>query len=185
MPGRKRDQRLDDAIIQTALAIIAEAGFPALTMEGVADRVGVPKSTVYKRWPNRIRLASGALATRIAEMSGTVPLDGSPRQVLTALLEQEVAFASGREGRAVARLVLERLDHLDGGTDEILQELQARRNRFRDAILAGHQQGVWTVEDPDLAVDLMMGAAWSPLLVGRTQPASAARAILRSVVGVD
>lgn len=63
--GRKRDPRADEAILSAALSLLGEVGFTALSMEGIAARAGVSKSTLYRRYSSKsavVAAAMGALA---------------------------------------------------------------------------------------------------------------------------
>ena len=62
-PGRPRERRADRAITGSALQSFAEDGFHALTIEAVAARAGVGKTTIYRRWPGKKELVIDALAT--------------------------------------------------------------------------------------------------------------------------
>lgn len=49
-PGRRRDERLSEAIIDATLALLREDGYDGLSIEAIARRAGVSRPTVYKRW---------------------------------------------------------------------------------------------------------------------------------------
>jgi AcrR family transcriptional regulator len=52
-PGRPRSATANRAIIDAAMALIAEGeNFANLSIEGIAARAGVSKATIYRRWPN-------------------------------------------------------------------------------------------------------------------------------------
>ena len=57
-----RTERTRIAVLQATLDELAERGFAALTVEAVADRSGVHKTTVYRRWRNAEGLVAEALA---------------------------------------------------------------------------------------------------------------------------
>lgn len=59
--GRPREQRAEDAILGAALTLFAEGGPASTTFDGVAQRAGVSRSTVYRRWSNRDDLLVAAL----------------------------------------------------------------------------------------------------------------------------
>ena len=67
--GRPRDPALDEAILSTAVELLAEEGYARLTMEQIATRAGVGKASVYLRWPNKVALVAEAIEHR----SGVVP----------------------------------------------------------------------------------------------------------------
>ncbi|MBF8186071.1 TetR/AcrR family transcriptional regulator [Nonomuraea sp. K274] len=56
-----RSARVRDAVRQATIAELVECGYPGLTVERVAERSGVHKTTVYRRWGNVEGLISDAL----------------------------------------------------------------------------------------------------------------------------
>jgi len=54
--GRPRSEEAHKAILDATLELLAEVGFSALTVEGVATRAGVGKATIYRRWPSKLQL---------------------------------------------------------------------------------------------------------------------------------
>jgi len=58
--GRPRSEVAHQAILDATLALLAEVGFSALTVEGVATRAGVGKATIYRRWPSKLPLVVDA-----------------------------------------------------------------------------------------------------------------------------
>ena len=59
--GRPRDPEADRAILEATIELLAEDGFGGLSIEAVAARAGVGKTTVYRRWPSKIPLVVDAL----------------------------------------------------------------------------------------------------------------------------
>jgi AcrR family transcriptional regulator len=163
MPGRKRDQRLDDAIVSAALDDIAQTGYKDFTVEGIAARLGIPKSTVYKRWSSRTKLAVGVLSVWLKQMEPT-DAAGGPRNSLISLVENEIEVARSAEGRTVAHLVLTRDDN-DPDTEPLSRAMSERRHRIILA-LAELRDAEGTASDLDLelAADLLIGAAWAPAI---------------------
>ena len=86
-PGRRpggRTARVRAQVLDAVRAELAEAGHEGLTVEGVAARAGVHRTTVYRRW----RDVGGLLVDVIAaagEMDWQPPDTGSLRGDLTAL----------------------------------------------------------------------------------------------------
>jgi len=83
-PGRPRSEQADQAILSAALDVFAECGPEALCIEQVAERAGVGKATIYRRWPGKEDMLVDALAaigTPLPEPQGK-----SVRADLTALL---------------------------------------------------------------------------------------------------
>lgn len=64
--GRPRSAAADEAILEATRDLLAEGGWAELTVEGVAARAGVAKTTVYRRFASRTDLAVAAVAQLMA-----------------------------------------------------------------------------------------------------------------------
>jgi AcrR family transcriptional regulator len=62
-PGRPRSTRVDDAILDAALAELGERGYARMSVDAVAARAGVSKPTIYLRHPTKADLATAAIAS--------------------------------------------------------------------------------------------------------------------------
>ena len=58
-----RAARVEHAIITATRELLAEGGVGRLTIEGVAERSGVAKTTIYRRWRSKSELVGEALRT--------------------------------------------------------------------------------------------------------------------------
>jgi AcrR family transcriptional regulator len=69
--GRPRRAAARQAIVDATLQLLAERGFQAATMDAIADRAGVSKNTIYRRWTSKEELIADALSelTASAELS--------------------------------------------------------------------------------------------------------------------
>lgn len=61
-PGRPQDPERDIAIIEATLAGLAEVGYDRLSIEGIADRAHIAKTTIYRRWPSKAHLVVDVIA---------------------------------------------------------------------------------------------------------------------------
>ena len=59
--GRPRSEAIDAAILDATVDELIDHGYSGLSMEGVAERAGVAKTTVYRRYPDIDGLAAAAL----------------------------------------------------------------------------------------------------------------------------
>lgn len=83
--GRPRDEAVDAAILSATVDELVARGFANLTIEGVAARAGVAKTTVYRRWANAADLAIDAMRT--FEEDVRHPPEGSVRDQLVWLVD--------------------------------------------------------------------------------------------------
>ena len=82
-PERRRSIRSHQAILAATTQLLAEVGYTALTIEGVAARAGVGKATVYRWWPSKGALVIEAMSTALDMIA--VPETGDLRQDLLAV----------------------------------------------------------------------------------------------------
>lgn len=59
--GRPRRAETGQAIVDATLALLAECGFQATTVDAIAERAGVAKNTIYRRWDSKEELIADAL----------------------------------------------------------------------------------------------------------------------------
>jgi AcrR family transcriptional regulator len=59
--GRRLDRSRDPAILDAALAALAEYGYVATNMNDIAARAGVGKAAIYRRWSSKAALMTDAL----------------------------------------------------------------------------------------------------------------------------
>jgi AcrR family transcriptional regulator len=100
-----RTARTRDAVRKATLAELAEKGFDGLTVEAVAMRSGVHKTTVYRRWRNATGLAADALdlaATEPWPIPDTGTITGDLRAI-TALVS--TGFLDASEGPPARALI--------------------------------------------------------------------------------
>ncbi|MEV6099112.1 TetR/AcrR family transcriptional regulator [Nocardia sp. NPDC051981] len=82
-----RGQQRVDAILAATVDLVAERGYPALTMDAVAARANASKATIYRRWRNKAELIKAALDAHDAQQNADIPDTGSLRGDLVAVLE--------------------------------------------------------------------------------------------------
>jgi AcrR family transcriptional regulator len=102
-PGR--GARVRAAVLGAALAELAEVGYDALTVEAVARRAGVHKTTVYRRWADRADLVVDALTEHV-DLDVAVPAAGPIEDDLRAYARSVVAWLTAPTGRAVLAALL-------------------------------------------------------------------------------
>lgn len=75
--GRPRSTHADHAILDATRSALVELGWSKLSMSDVAQRAGVAKTTLYRRWTNKSELVVDAVAVLFDELE--LPDHGSLR----------------------------------------------------------------------------------------------------------
>ncbi|MFP5317597.1 MAG: TetR/AcrR family transcriptional regulator [Acidimicrobiia bacterium] len=81
-----RVERSRRVILTAALDLLGEVGYGGLTIEAVAARAGVGKSTIYRHWTGKLELVEDAIRTLKAAI--VLPAEGTVRERVTELLRQ-------------------------------------------------------------------------------------------------
>src|SRR5262252_9964938 len=85
--GRPRSPVVDQAILRAALELFVEHGVAGASIERIAKRAGVAKTSVYRRWSSREALLAQAIEVfRNATGFTTDLLDRTPPQDFVKLL---------------------------------------------------------------------------------------------------
>jgi AcrR family transcriptional regulator len=104
----KRPAESEAAILAATREILAESGVRGLTMEGVAARAGVAKTTVYRRWGSKEDLALEVLLDMASQVVVAVPDLESTREELVAFVDGSVnVLRTTLMGRVIQGLVPE------------------------------------------------------------------------------
>lgn len=98
--GRPRSKETRKAILSAVRSLLLSQGYASLTMEGVAARAGVSKTTIYRWWPSRGELVLEAAHEEIA--IGVVPCTGNPEADLENAIDQLIETFS----RPLASIVI-------------------------------------------------------------------------------
>jgi AcrR family transcriptional regulator len=100
-----RGERVVEKILEATLEEMALSGFSGLSMEAVAERANVAKTTVYRRWPTRGDLVVSAMR-QVADDIVRVEDTGSVRGDLERLLSSFRDFVSTPRGQSLMRMML-------------------------------------------------------------------------------
>ncbi|SCK06888.1 TetR/AcrR family transcriptional regulator [Streptomyces sp. WMMB 322] len=122
-----RTARTREAVREATLAEIAERGYDALTVEGVAARAGVHRATVHRRWRNAAGLAADVLDLASGER-WPVPDTGSIKGDLRELTSLVVTHFEDPRAGSVSRALASAAVH-DPVTARALHGFLAGRHR--------------------------------------------------------
>ncbi len=163
--GRPRDPEVTDAIIGATLRLLAEEGFPRMTMESVAKAAGVGKPAVYRRFRDKAELVAAAFATGLPVVD---PPDlGDTRAELDILFEQLVPPDPERWVGFLGGLFAEHRRHPEVVEAYRRGVLLPRRAAARRAVERGQARGDLRSDlDPEVLLDFVVGPGIARVLAG-------------------
>ena len=105
-PGRPRCDVTRRAVLRAAYNLLGEGGLAGFTIEGVAARAGVARTTIYRWWPSKGALAmEGFLEATASDLA--VPSSGSVVTDMQALLRSFARMLGGKPGRIIRGIIAE------------------------------------------------------------------------------
>ncbi|MFC3085338.1 TetR/AcrR family transcriptional regulator [Tabrizicola soli] len=122
--GARRSEATEAAVLEAFAALLAEVGYPAITMEAVARRARAGKATVYRWWPTKAHIALSLISK--AKIEIPAPRGLSLREDLIDYMTRVVGLWRGDAGLPVGLLV--RHCYAEAWSDpELAAALQAER----------------------------------------------------------
>ena len=172
-----RDQALRQRILACALQRVAAGGFAALTMQALAEDVGIATGSLYRHFRSKGALAAEVFADasqrEVDALAATLRAPGSAPQRLRAGLEQFAARAWHSRRLAFALIA----EPVDPEVDEQrLLYREAYAELFGDLLEEGVRRGEFRLEQVGLVAACLVGAIAEALVGPLSPPARAARA---------
>ena len=96
--GRPRDPRIDGAVLRATTELLAETGYPGLSVAAIAERAGTSKPAIYRRWPSKAHLVHEAVFPVGAATA--IPDTGSPPDDLREMVRRTMAVLTTPAARA-------------------------------------------------------------------------------------
>ena len=170
--GRPRDGAVDRRVLSAAWDLLRAGGYAALNMDDVAERAGVAKTTLYRRWPTKDHLAIAVGAAMLGEVP--IPDTGDLRRDLTEFAgalagSLDRLRTAGHDGGAspglAAELVAAAARHPDIG--EAVRAGYAHRHALARARLerAVSREGLRPDLDPTLLIEQLVGPIYYRILI--------------------
>ncbi len=145
---------------RVALSELAAVGYGAFTIEAVARRSGVAKSTIYRHWPGKLALIADALDTlNVQTPAGALAAEAPPRERVEQLLQHLADAFRDPVITGCTPALIEASEHDAEVRAFHHAYATARRQALVDAIADGVSDGSFPAGvDPDIAATAMAGA---------------------------
>ncbi len=158
-----RSARIRAAVMDATMSMLKERGMEGFNVAEIASRVGVPESTIYRRWRTREELV---IETVLARMGETIPLPdtGSFRSDIQMLLRQSADFLESPDGVLLTRSMFSTMNRTDSQARQMYWTTRfshsgtiVQRAIARGEVLPG--------TDPGVVMTALTGALYVRMLV--------------------
>lgn len=156
--ARPRSALARERVLAATEAMLDEAGYANLTMEGVAQRSGVAKSTIYRSWPTKTALVSEVLRRRTVATSA--PDSGDARADLISFLAVNLRNYAAQDPAVLLPAFWDALGDAEHRRELRAHVLDPRRKTGRALLGKLMDDGVLAAgADIDLLLDMWAGFA--------------------------
>lgn len=163
--GRPRSASADLQVHDAVVSILETVGYVGLRIDDVAERAGVSKTTIYRRWPTKSALVVDVLATLKAAQV-PMPTNGDFEADLRSLVYDLYASLAGTSlGRALPGLIVEKSadPELAAAVEELWTSRQAEVAKvIRRGIATGQARADLDVR---VTLELLAASAYYRLLI--------------------
>ncbi|MBW4692318.1 MAG: TetR/AcrR family transcriptional regulator [Lyngbya sp. HA4199-MV5] len=171
LPGRPRSAQSHQAILQAALELLAEVGFEVMSIEAIAARAGVGKTTIYRRYNGKEELVADAIESIREKV--IIPNTGNLWSDIDVLIENAAQITLSPLGRQTVAMIISSAASNSGFAQIYWTKyLQPRRQAFAVVIeRAKTRDEVQKDLDPGLVFDTMSGIMLYALIFQPTSEA--------------
>jgi AcrR family transcriptional regulator len=171
--GRPRRPHLDRAILEATLDAFIQDGYEGMSVDSVAERAGVAKATVYRRWPSKQELLIAA-GQHLYEEHVRFPDSGELRTDLVTVLRTVRHLATQtKAGQAMPRMLREIAEGTPLGRAFAERVLLPRFRLAKEILSHAQERGELREDvDLDLAVASLVGTVIFLRVIGQLQEAA-------------
>ena len=169
--GRPRSEQARRAILGAALDLVRDEGYPAVTVDSVAKRAGVARTTIYRWWPSSTALLVDVLMD-LSTVVAPPPTGSDPLRAIRLEMRRIAAISTKLPGRLLLALV-GAAQHDPQIRAELLERLiYPRREASARAIRDAQARGLLRDDvNSYIATDLFYGPIFYRVIMGH-EPAT-------------
>lgn len=155
--GRPRSIQSHQAILKATLELLSELGYERMSIEGIASRAKVGKTTIYRRYKKKEELVADAIESIREEV--VIPDKGNIWDDIDALIENAAAITFNPLGRqAVATIISSASNNSEFARIYSEKYLQPRKEAFAVVIERAKVRKEVPVDlEANLVFDVMSG----------------------------
>lgn len=164
--GRPRSDKSRKAILDATRRLLTHMPLSDLSIEAIARKAGVGKTTIYRWWPNKASVAMEAFLEQPG-VQNIIPTTSTASEGVTRQLESLIRQLRGQNGRIIAGIIAESQSSAE--VLDLLYErfLKERVDNLTDKIETGKSNGEFnTALSTDIAIDMLLGPLFLRILSG-------------------
>jgi AcrR family transcriptional regulator len=165
--GRPRSEESRRAILDATRRLLTHVPIAKISIEAIAKKAGVGKTTIYRWWPNKQSVVMEAVFSQPG-FQNMVPQAGNPMEGIRNQVEKLVRQLNGKNGRVVAEIVGECQGDIETLKALVKNFFQDRYNVLAYYLQRGKVDGVFRADiDLEVAIDLILGPVIFRLMSGQ------------------
>ena len=165
--GRPRSESSRRAILDATRRLLTHNSVQKLSIEAIAKKASVGKTTIYRWWPNKSAVIMEAIFSQPA-FNNVMPTPRNAVHGVTMQLDKLCRQMNGKNGRLVAEILGEAQSSREALDVFVQTYLQDRYNTLSSYIEGGKKTGEFSDElDTDSAIDVVLGPVFFRLISGQ------------------
>ncbi|MBD0301570.1 MAG: TetR/AcrR family transcriptional regulator [Tolypothrix sp. T3-bin4] len=162
--GRPRSIHADQAILQATLDLLAEVGYESMSIEAIASRAGVGKTTIYRRYTSKEELVADAIESLRDDLA--IPDTGSFWGDMDILINNAAKKIDSALGRQTLALIISTASSNPQFAEVYWTKYtKLRREAFSKVLERAKFRGeIDKNADVDLIIDLVSGSLYYALI---------------------
>lgn len=165
--GRPRSEQARRAILAAALELARDEGYAALTIDAIAKRAGVARTTIYRWWPSAGSIAVDVLIELGATLAPPPTPGGDPLRAIRLEMRRIASVAAELPGQLLAAILGEAQN--DPAIRVALMERIIYPRREATMRVVREAQALGLIRDdvsPPVVTDLFFGPIFYRMLMG-------------------
>jgi len=181
--GRPRSEESRRAILDATRRLLTHMPVSKISIEAIAKKAGVGKTTIYRWWPNKQAVVMEAVFNQPAFQNfmpqSPVAFDGVKAQI-----EKLVRQLTGKNGRIVAEIIGECQGDIETLKALVKNFFQDRYNSIAYYVQKGKHEGQFRESiDLEVAIDLILGPVIFRLMSGQNLDEAFSKKLIEMVRG--
>ena len=165
--GRPRSEKSHNAVMDATRKLLMQTSVQKLSIEAIAKKAGVGKTTIYRWWPSKSAVIMDAILSQ-PSYNNTLATPRNAVEAVTAQLEKLARQLKGKNGRVVSEILGEAQSDPESLKYFTQIFLQSRYDKLYSYIEGGKQTKEFGDDiNTDIAIDIVLGPIFFRLFSGQ------------------